>query len=596
MVRTVVLVSTCLVASAVPIAASAAPVAVHLAQSEGQWQLLRDGQPYFVRGAGGGGDLDALAAAGGNSLRTWGAQGLDRVLADADSHGLTVACGIWLGQPRHGFRYTDPDAVAGQYEMVAQVVERYRDHPAVLLWGLGNEAEGEGDDAAYWSALNNLAALVHRLDPAHPTMTVIAELGGNKVRNLHRLCPEIDIVGINTYGGGPSAAQRYREAGGEKPFLLTEFGPPGSWESGRTPWQAPLEPTSTEKAEWYRRTYEGSVLGQPLGLGSYSFIWGWKQEATATWFGMLLPDGSRLGCVDTLSELWTGRAPTERCPEIVSLRLEGPAERDPSETLIALLEVRDPDGQALTAHWMLQAEQMNPGSGGDPETEPPLFPDAIAAADLTRAEVRLPADPGAYRLFVYVRDGQGGAATANVPILVKGVAKALPAAKASLPFVVYAEAGTPEPSYVPSGWMGNTNAIHMQEDSRDGPHAGETCVRCEYAAGGDWGGVVWQHPANDWGDQPGGWDLSGASRLTFWARGAKGGEVVTFQLGLLGPDKAYADTARAELTDVRLTAEWTQHTIDLTGKDLSRVKTGFAWIVAGANGPAVFYLDDIRYE
>ena len=45
-------------------------------------------------------------------------------------------------------------------------------------------------------------------------MTVIAELGGEKVKNLHRLCPDIDIVGINSYGGAASVPQRYRKAGG----------------------------------------------------------------------------------------------------------------------------------------------------------------------------------------------------------------------------------------------------------------------------------------------------------------------------------------------------------------------------------------------
>ena len=75
--------------------------------------------------------------------------------------------------------------------------------------------------------------MVHQLDPNHPTMTVVAEIGGNKVRNIHKYCPDIDMIGINSYGGGPSLAERYREAGGSKPFVVTEFGPPGAWETGR---------------------------------------------------------------------------------------------------------------------------------------------------------------------------------------------------------------------------------------------------------------------------------------------------------------------------------------------------------------------------
>jgi len=36
--------------------------------------------------------------------------------------------------------------------------------------------------------------------------------------------------------------------------------------------------------------------------------------------------------------------------------------------------------------------------------------------------------------------------------------------------------------------------------------------------------------------------------------------------------------------------------IDLSGKDLSRIKTGFVWIATGQGAPIDFYLDDIQYE
>ena len=56
---------------------------------------------------------------------------------------------------------------------------------------------------------------------------------------------DIDIIGINSYGGGPSLAQRYKQAGGTKPYLVTEYGPPGIWEIGKNAWGAYPEPTST---------------------------------------------------------------------------------------------------------------------------------------------------------------------------------------------------------------------------------------------------------------------------------------------------------------------------------------------------------------
>jgi hypothetical protein len=39
--------------------------------------------------------------------------------------------------------------------------------------------------------------------------------------------------------------------------------------------------------------------------------------------------------------------------------------------------------------------------------------------DTDRVVIKAPAEPGAYRLFVYVRDGQGNAGHANIPFLVE---------------------------------------------------------------------------------------------------------------------------------------------------------------------------------
>src|SRR5436305_1091987 len=97
--------------------------------------------------------------------------------------------------------------------------------------------------AAVWSAINSIAARAHKLDPNHPTFTVVAEIGGDRVKNIHRLCPEIDVVGINSYAGAATVPERYKKAGGTKPFVLTEFGPAGTWESKKNHYGAVPEPT-----------------------------------------------------------------------------------------------------------------------------------------------------------------------------------------------------------------------------------------------------------------------------------------------------------------------------------------------------------------
>ena len=404
------------------------------------------------------------------------------------------------------------------------------------------------------------------------------------------------MVGINSYGGSPSLAKRYAEIGGVKPYVVTEFGPPGTWETGKNAFNMTPELTSTEKAERYRKTWKAAIAGQKYSLGGYAFTWGNKQEATATWFGMLLPDGSRLGAADALQEEWTGKVPAHRCPNLNSLKVNGSDQVEAGATIEANLDTNSPDGDPLKVEWVLSGEGKHLTSG-DTEPTPTTYKDAVTESDLKHARVKMPQFGGNYRLFAYVRDTHGGAAVANVPILVKGGADA-PIPKpdsAKLPLTVYAEAGDAAP-FAPSGYMGNTAAIKMNEASTEKPHSGKTCLKVEYTAKDNWGGVVWQDPANDWGDKAGGANLTGAKKLTFWARGEKGGETVAFLCGVISTDKKFYDTTQAKLPPVGLTKEWKQYTINLGGRDLSRIKTGFGWTLAGSGEPVTFYLDDIRYE
>lgn len=573
----------------------------------GKWRLTRGGEPYFVRGVGGDGSWELLARQGGNSVRTWGHDRLGEQLDQAQKLGLTVTAGIWLGQVRQGFDWSDADSLIRQRELIREVVGRHKDHPALLAWALGNEMEDPvGKNGAVWSEINNLAQLVKSLDPRHPTMTVVAELGGDKVRNLHALCPAVDLVGINSYAGAPSVGERYRQLGGVKPYLLTEFGPPGIWELRKDEIGAFPELTSTAKAELYRVAYRRAVVEQAgMCVGSYAFLWGQKQEVTATWFSLLLHDGSRLGAVDALSESWTGKSPPNRCPTIESLlvAVDGKhalsAAVKPGASVKVSLLAADPERDPLKVTWELFGDDEQYGEGGDVEAAATAIAQAIVHSDAHNAEVRLPADGGLYRVFATVRDGHGGAAIANVPVRVDAPVRVAIGKRATLPLIVYAEA-TDQATFIPSGWMGDAKSIKLDPASMARPQTGATSLRCEFTAVSGWGGVAWQHPAQDWGDRRGGFDLTGAKRVVFYARGEVGGEEVSFGFGLIRSEKRFFDTAKRSLDKVKLTREWQRFEIPCDNlqptENLSRIKTGFVWTVASPGHPVVFYLDNIGWE
>ena len=397
-------------------ASFAQAVPVKIEKSEGGFRMLRNGEPYFIKGGGGGGPKDFLVKCGGNSFRTWGVgQDTKKELDQARSLGLTVSLGVWLP---HKFNWSDQNAVKGVMENVKKAVLQYKDHPAVLCWSLGNEMETDGKDGAdLWKAVNELSKMCHQLDPNHPTMSVVAEIGGQKLENIKNYCPDLDIVGINSYGGGPSLGERYTKANVGKPYIITEFGPNGTWEMGRNAFGAAYELTSTEKAKSYRNTYEKSVLAQKNHcLGSYAFTWGFKREATATWFGMFLTDNAtKLAAVDTLTELWSGKPPEHRCPEMSKITLSAEQLKG-GDTLKASMQATDPQGSPLTIEWSLAKEMATynvTGTGAAATTD---YSSGIVKNGMPSMEMKLPTEPGVYRVYCYVKNKFASAALASAPI------------------------------------------------------------------------------------------------------------------------------------------------------------------------------------
>jgi hypothetical protein len=164
---------------------------------------------------------------------------------------------------------------------------------------------------------------------------------------------------------------------------------------------------------------------------------------------------------------------------------------------------------------------------------------------------------------------------------------------------------------------GDQTVPTMDEACTLTPHAGLTCIKAAFKSqGNNWGGWYFMNgvltgtdrgPRENWGDYPNaGIDLSGARQLTFWARGASGGEQVEFFAFNAGRNEQgvatapYPDSATKATTGyVILTTNWKQYFIDLQGKDLSYVLGGFGWVSsAGRNGGKniTFYVDDIGYD
>jgi len=391
---------------------------VKIIKSDNHYQLLYNGEPYFVKGAGGNSHLDLLKKAGGNSIRTWGADHAGKILDEANSHGLTVTLGLWL---RHesDFDYNNTSAVKKQQEKILSYVRKYKNAPGLLVWGLGNEIElgSNPANASMWKAVNRLAGDIKKIDPNHPVMTVVAEINRKKLDAIKKYYPNIDILGVNSYGPALTVAGRLHDLGWAKPYMLTEFGPVGWWESPKTSWGAPIEANSTVKEGRYLSDYETAVAGHKGWiLGSYVFLWGHKWEQTSTWFSMFLPKSeAALGTVDAMSIAWKGNKPENSAPGIISFHSDAGLMKISAGSIHhARVQSRDIDQDTLHYQWEIRSEKPVKGN-----KDTIVYPQDIISQKGDALTFKSPGQAGAYRLFVYVFDGKGKAATANVPFYVK---------------------------------------------------------------------------------------------------------------------------------------------------------------------------------
>jgi len=400
-------------------------IKVEVKKTNTGYQLLRNGKPYYVKGAGGTNYMNRLVAYGGNSVRTWGTNNAKQILDSAQHYGLTVLMGLPAVPERHGFNYNDTAAVRKQFNRIKAEVLKYKDHPALLAWGIGNELNLSYKNPKVWDAVNDIAKMIHAVDPNHPATTVLAGINKKEVDYIKANTPAIDLLCVNTYGGLAALPAQITATGWTGAYMVTEWGPTGHWEGLETAWKAPIEETSSEKAAVYQSRYSyGIEKDKEKCLGSYVFLWGQKQERTPTWYGIFTQKGEESEVVDVMQYLWSGAYPKNQAPHVYAFQLDNKKANHniyikPGGNYLAGVIASDPDNDKLTYYWELLPEATKVGEGGDHEDKPAAVQLVSKEAGKGKITMTAPRQEGAYRLFVYVRDGQNNVATANIPFYVK---------------------------------------------------------------------------------------------------------------------------------------------------------------------------------
>lgn len=393
---------------------------------DGRAVLLRHGKPFLIKGAAGAEHMDKVAEYGGNSIRTWSLHDADSILDKAHELGLTVALGLEIGRPSWGekFNYWKFWEVTKKIEELRPFIEKYKDHPALLMWGVGNEVNLFGKDKRFlvYYVINRVAKMIKEVDPNHPTMTAVSvPTNSNKYGSFRHIMPYVDIKGFNSFKSIDRLHDRvYEKRGWGKAYIVSEWGPTGHWETKDTEWGAPKEPTMKEKLRLMKSYWKTINKDSVYFLGSYAFYWGFKYEITHTWFSMFSEEGHESDQVKFLKYAWSGKEAENKAPSISHLYIDVGDKNDniyltASQKYTAKVFAEDPDLDSISYRWELRKEEYNFQEKSTYQHNMKYY---FLKDSLATIEFIAPKEEGDYRLFVFVFDHNGNFTFQNMPIYV----------------------------------------------------------------------------------------------------------------------------------------------------------------------------------
>ncbi len=402
---------------------------VHIKKEEGHYVLHKNGVPFYIQGASGNSHFDELHKIGGNTIRVYDTTGLKNTLDRAQISQLAVIVDLPLPRftPQSHF-YRNKQNIEQLLDTYEKLIIRHASHPALLAWNLGNEVNYPIHPKYdyFYTVFNDLLALIHKRDPNHPVSTSLSiSMLRRKIFSLRWHSPDLDFVSLNVFGKLKEAQQELSSISWfwDGPYLLSEWGINGPWETRYTSWQAPIESTSTKKAEHLKDRYLKYIKKKaPNSLGNLVFYWGQKQERTHTWFSLFDKKGYRTQQTQELQKLWSKQPIKNIAPQINYMLLDQKGALDnclfaPGVLKQAQIFLNDPVNNSLKIHWELLPENWGYNLG-DPQYQPPVLNNFNKQQNKTDLIFETPKKEGAYRLFAHIYDNHGNVASANTPFYV----------------------------------------------------------------------------------------------------------------------------------------------------------------------------------
>lgn len=419
---------------------SAKSHSVYIKRTNDGFQLIRNEKSFYIKGAAGNAYLKDLADTGGNTVRLYDTTNLQSILDEAHKYGLAVIVDIPI-PPYKSYNYLDENENQILKQKVKELIKKYRNHPALLMWNLGNEVNypkihwkdiirENKSKKRFIKNFNELIDIVHYEDASHPVSTSKWNIGIEHYISFRLFSPGIDIISFNVFGDTKSVNDKMKQyyfLFGEFPFFVSEFASDGWWmrEPKYTSWWSPIEQTSEKKAEQINTRYN-LITNSKNCLGSLLFYWGNKYECTHTWFSMF-EEEYKSEILLEMEHLWKGS--NER-PEFIGLEymlVDGKGSADnlifkPEEIKKAELKLKIDGEDSLRITWEIYPDIWFQGWNEEKyntnKLNPPVPLKCLINSENNKATFITPEKEGPYRIFAYVYDNYGYFASTNTPFYV----------------------------------------------------------------------------------------------------------------------------------------------------------------------------------
>ena len=403
---------------------------VEIKKENGVYRFYKNGVPMLVKGVVGHSNLAELVACGGNTISIWDTSIVKKLLDDALQYNVSVIVGLDIPSGDFPEFYKDEGKVAQLFKNHQSMVQRFKNHPALLAWGLGNELvmPFASNSGSFYKTYNRLLKMMHTEDPDHPVTTTLINLQKGSLVNIKWKIRDLDFISINTYNKLKSIKKEIKKMAfmWDGPYMISEWSPNGGWESENTIWQAPIENTSTKKAEQYYQFYKNYMpKDDPRFLGSLAFYWGSRQEYTHTWYSVFNEDGSPTEVKEALNDSWKDTVTKHQAVKVQYMLIDNHGARDNiilspgSKHEASLLLEEGEKADSLRYSWeLIKEDWLYWGRTWNNFKKPTPLQGLIADSAVQKTSFVCPSKEGAYRIFITAYNSKGYCATANTPFYV----------------------------------------------------------------------------------------------------------------------------------------------------------------------------------